>query len=212
MMLKITLPQLQQWQLGQLHAWVTDLEDAVHGYAWQLHRTAAKFVDLDDFWIGKSASAASSLMRSENAAGARLASEIGSFVTAVRSGTDLITRERERLLDAVAETEAAGCLGLGGYPITFFVDSHWRVQADHATIHKPTAHILEQIRIEIGSRQVQLSRAYAAFAKAVDELSSILGGTADQISSPAQGLRGQHIRDQPDLINRNLDVGGSGSE
>lgn len=188
-MLQITLPQLRQWQLGQLHEWATGLETTAHNYAWQLHRTANCFLDLDDFWISDSATAASSWMRSESASGARLASEIGNLVASVRSDLNRIARERERLLGTVAETEAAGSPGLGQHPVTFSVDSHWRVQADHTMIRNSAGHILEKITIETDSRQVQVSRAYAVFATTVDELTSKLVVAADKIGSRAQSIR-----------------------
>lgn len=200
-MLQITLPQLRQWQLDQLREWATDLENTVADYAWQLHRTATRFLDLDEFWISESAGAASSWMSKENTSGARLASEVRGFVALVRAGTDRIASERDRLLGTVAETEAEGCPGLGEHPIMFSVDAHWRVHADHTAIRHPTAHVLEQIRIEINSRQAQVSRAYAAFATAVDELTSTLGTSARAVRA-----RTQPIREQSDHVDMNLHV------
>ncbi|MDO3651250.1 hypothetical protein [Nocardia mangyaensis] len=195
-MLQITLPQVQQWQLGRLSEWATTLETANQGYEYQLGRTVSHFQDLHGSWAGKAADAAYGRMDEENNQGRRLATETSELVTAVRTGTDRVTREREILLGRVADAETLP-FSIDGKAITFSVGAQWRVLADYTAIRDLTEDIVRQIQAETDSRQGQINSAYFSFATAVEEFAAAITTNAGE------------IRSRGDILGNGLDVAGT---
>ncbi|WP_446225058.1 TPR repeat region-containing protein [Nocardia sp. IBHARD005] len=195
-MLQITLPQVQQWQLGRLSEWATNLETANQGYEYQLGRTVSHFQDLHGSWAGKAADAAYGRMDEENNQGRRLATETSELITAVRTGTDRITREREVLLGRVVDAETLP-FSIDGKAITFSVGAQWRVLADYTAIRDLTEDIVRQIQAETDSRQGQINSAYFSFATAVEEFATAVTTNAGE------------IRSRGDILGNGLDVAGT---
>ncbi|MFD3705818.1 hypothetical protein ACFWUP_21980 [Nocardia sp. NPDC058658] len=195
-MLQITLPQVQQWQLGRLSEWATNLETANQGYEHQLGRTVTHFQDLHGSWAGKAADAAYGRMDEENNQGRRLAAETTELITAVRTGTDRVTREREILLGRVADAETLP-FSIDGKAITFSVGAQWRVLADYTAVRDLTEDIVRQIQAETDNRQGQINTAYFSFATAVEEFATAITTNAGE------------IRSRGDILGNGLDVAGT---
>ncbi|MFE9785824.1 hypothetical protein ACFYO7_10630 [Nocardia salmonicida] len=195
-MLQITLPQVQQWQLGRLTEWATNLETANQAYEHQLGRTVTHFQDLHGSWSGKAADAAYGRMDEENNQGRRLATEISELITAVRTGADRVSREREILLGRVADAETTP-FSIDGQSITFSVGAQWRVLADYTAVRDLTEDIVRQIQAETDSRQGQINSAYFSFATAVEEFATTMTTNAGE------------IRSRGDLLGNGLDVAGT---
>lgn len=179
-MLKVTLPQVNQWQLWLINDWATTIETVNTNYGYQLGRSVSHFQDLHGSWQGAAADAAYSKMVEENSQDRRLSTEVTELVTALRAGATGLTSERTTLLGKVADAQDAP-FKVNNQDVKFSVGANWVVLADYTSITGLTADMVKEVQAETTARQGQINTAYFSFANAVEAFTTAIKANATEI-------------------------------
>ncbi|MEV0435641.1 hypothetical protein [Nocardia sp. NPDC050413] len=181
-MLKISLPQVEQWQVWLLNDWATTIATANTGFDYQLGRSVNHFQDLHGSWQGAAADAAYSKMDEEKNQDQRLSTQVSELVTELRTGATGLTSERSSLLGKVADAQDLP-FTVNGQAVKFSVTANWTVLADYTSITGLTADMVKEIQTETTSRQGQINTAYFSFANAAEAFTTAISTHATEIRS-----------------------------
>lgn len=181
-MLKISLPQVEQWQVWLLNDWATTVATANTGFDYQLGRSVNHFQDLHGSWQGAAADAAYSKVDEEKTQDQRLSTHVSELVTDLRTGATGLTSERSALLGKVADAQDLP-FTVNDQAVKFSVAANWTVLADYTSITGLTADMVKDIQAETTSRQGQINTAYFSFANAVEAFTTAIRTHSAEIRS-----------------------------